>query len=105
MATGYASIKATGGIPPYSYLWSNGSTTATISNLAAGIYTVTVTDSYNCVLDTTFQIIQPDSGLSNNLNISQVTCFGLANGSITVTTMGGTPAYSYLWSNEQQLHH
>ncbi len=99
MATGYASIKATGGIPPYSYLWSNGSTTATISNLAAGIYTVTVTDSYNCVLDTTFQIIQPDSGLSNNLNISQVTCFGLANGSITVTTMGGTPAYSYLWSN------
>jgi gliding motility-associated-like protein len=99
MATGYASVKATGGIPPYSYLWSNGNTTSNISNLTAGVYSVTVTDSYQCVLDTTFIITQPDSGLANVLNVSQVTCFGLANGSITVNTMGGTPAYSYLWSN------
>ena len=97
--TGSASVTASGGIPPYSYIWTNGMTTPSISNLAAGNYKVIVTDSYNCSTDTVFVITQPDSVLSNIISATQIPCYGLNNGSISVTTQGGTPAYTYQWSN------
>lgn len=50
-ADGFATVSTSGGSGAYTYLWSNGATTATIDNLAGGDYTVTVSDLSGCVED------------------------------------------------------
>ncbi len=94
---GFASIALTGGTPGYSYLWSGGQTTSSISALTIGDYTVTSTDSKNCPTTTVISITQP-SVLANTLSQTSVSCFSGANGSATATGNGGSPAYTYLWN-------
>ena len=55
-ASGTAIVTASGGTPPYSYLWSNGGTTATIKQLPAGTYSITVTDANGCETETTVEV-------------------------------------------------
>ncbi|MDX2003571.1 MAG: N-acetylmuramoyl-L-alanine amidase [Chitinophagales bacterium] len=99
-STGTASVIAQGGKMPYSYQWSTGSTGNQVNNLAAGVYYITVTDGNGCRLSDTVVVAQP-SPLSVNLNGTNPTCFGLADGSITSTVSGGVGNYSYAWSNGQ----
>ncbi len=56
---GSATVSVTGGVGPYTYLWSNGQSGATISNLTKGNYVVTVTDANNCTQTRTFIISEP----------------------------------------------
>ena len=102
-ATGSATVVASGGLAPYSYLWSDGQTAATATGLAAGDYDVTITDANSCTLQHSFTITEPASPLSitPNTNHVDVLCFGDATGSATVAVTGGTGAYTYLWSNGQ----
>ncbi len=96
---GAATVTANGGTTPYSYLWSNGAYTATISGLTAGTYNVSITDALGCTSATSVIITEPTlltSAISASTNVS---CFGGNNGSATITANGGTPPYSYLWSN------
>ncbi|HEX5002979.1 MAG TPA: gliding motility-associated C-terminal domain-containing protein [Bacteroidia bacterium] len=89
-----------GGTQPYSYNWSNGSTTQNISGLIAGNYTILVTDVNGCSSSAIVNITQPAASLSASATVSQqVSCFGGANGSILLTPSGGTAPYTYLWSN------
>jgi subtilisin family serine protease len=97
-STGSASASATGGVPPYSYSWSNGSNGATVSNLSAGNYTVTVTDAASNQANTQVTIASP-SQISAQINASNTSCFGVSDGTASVSVSGGTPAYSYSWSN------
>lgn len=86
-----------GGTPPLTYLWApGGATTATSSNLPAGVYSVTVTDSKGCFVVTTATITQPTS-VTVTSTVTSANC-GQANGSASVTATGGTPAYTYTWS-------
>lgn len=96
---GSATVIPSGGTFPYRYLWSNAQTTQSISNLIAGTYTVTVTDSNNCQIDTIAIVINPDAPIISNSIITNVKCFGGTNGSIDISVSGGTLNYSYLWSN------
>lgn len=73
------------GTPPYTYAWSNGVTTANLSNLSAGIYTITVSDVNNCK-DTATVNIKATPQYSYNLSVKQPTCFGDANGEIRITS-------------------
>src|SRR5207248_3220134 len=76
-------IVPNGGNPNFTYVWSpNVSTTATASNLAAGNYTVTVTDSRPCTTSTIVTITQP-AVLSGLLSTDNVHCNGQGNGSVT----------------------
>jgi hypothetical protein len=97
-SNGTATVTASGATPAYSYLWSNGGMTSTITGLIAGTYTVTVTDANMCTETASVTITQPPV-----LTVSGVTtdaiCFGSAKGTITLTIGGGTPDYSYIWSN------
>ncbi len=89
-SNGSASISASGGISPYTYLWSTGATTSSINNLAAGAYTVTVTDNNSCTASNTVivnNIDGPTATISSSTNIS---CHGGNNGAATVTASGGT---------------
>jgi hypothetical protein len=100
-ADGSATVTASYGTSPYTYLWSpGGGTNATFSNLTAGSYTVMVTDN---ALDTVYQYVtlsEPSAPLViNTTSISNVQCNYDTNGRATVSGSGGTTPYEYFWSN------
>ncbi len=100
LSDGSATVTATGGTPAYTYLWSNGQTTAMATGLAAGTYTVTVTDALACD-DTASVTITEPALLTGTVSTVDVACAGDTTGSATLTASGGTPAYTYAWSNGQ----
>ncbi len=97
-SNGFSIAIVTGGNAPYNYLWSTGATTTFIDNLDPGNYSLTVTDDKNCTKSATVTILPyPDIQLS--VISSNTTCNGTSNGAATANATGGTPPYSYLWSN------
>ncbi|MEM9022108.1 MAG: M43 family zinc metalloprotease, partial [Bacteroidota bacterium] len=97
---GSIDLTATGGTPPYTYLWSSGQTTEDISNLTAGMYTVTVTDANGCTTTHTVMITQPPaSGISLSTAVTDATCGNGSDGAIDLTVSGGTAPLTYLWDN------
>ncbi|MCA1800338.1 MAG: SprB repeat-containing protein, partial [Actinobacteria bacterium] len=93
---GSASASIISGTQPYTYLWSNGETTADISGLAAGIYSVTVTDANGCEATCEVDVaVQP--ALTAECEGTDGLCGDDASAS--VTPIGGTAPYTYLWSN------
>ena len=99
--TGSVTVTGSGAVAPYAYQWSNSRTTAANTGLAAGIYTVTVTDANSCSTTQSVTITQPSSALNPTLsNPVNAACFGASTGSISLTTGGtGTGPYTFLWSN------
>ena len=97
--TGGINTNSSGGSPPYSYVWSNGSTSANVNNLAAGPYQVTINDQTGCgfILDTT--ITQPDSALFATVTETDIKCNGQNTGTATVVAVGGTRGYTYAWNS------
>jgi gliding motility-associated-like protein len=105
------SIKTniTGGIPfssglPYQISWTgpNGftATDPTISNLAPGVYNLTVTDDGGCPFSETYTITEPDDiKISTDLE-QDITCFNDADGKIEITVTGGTLNYVYTWTKD-----
>ncbi|MFK7773644.1 MAG: SdrD B-like domain-containing protein, partial [Saprospiraceae bacterium] len=96
---GTATASVIGGQPDYTYLWNNGETNATIINLEAGTYTVTITDGAGCTGTQTIFIISPPE-LQLTTVATEVTPIG-NDGTATVTATGGTLPYEYIWSNGQ----
>jgi hypothetical protein len=95
-------VAPTGGTSPYTYLWSNGATTADLTGLAVGTYSGTITDTNGCTLSTNaIDITQPAAITLGGLpTVTNVSCNGGSNGSVTgVVVVGGTTPYTYLWSN------
>jgi hypothetical protein len=95
---GSATVTATGGTSPYSYLASNGATVSPQSGLMAGTYVYTVTDNNGCTKTQGLTITQP-SAIVTASAVTNILCNGGTNGSATVTATGGTSPYSYLASN------
>jgi len=93
---GASNMVITGGSPPYTFAWSNDSTGQNISNLAAGSYSVTITDSHDCSTENSMQIIEP-SEIQISLSKTDVMCNGAADGTIASTISGGTTPYIYRW--------
>jgi len=92
LSNGSAIANATGGTN-ITYAWSNGSSGNSISGLAAGVYTVTATNSSGCQSTATLSISSPSS-LEISTSTSNSTC-GLSNGNIEITASGGTSPYTY----------
>ena len=97
--TGTATATVWNGAAPYTFLWSNGKTTQTVTGLAAGTYTITVTDVNN--LTATNTVVVGNSILGVVSSITPVSCFGGNNGSATATVSGGISPITYLWINSQ----
>ncbi len=97
-SNGNATVIPSGGTPPFMYLWSNGQNTSTATGLAAGNYTVTITDDNGCIASQSVTITQPPL-LASTATQTNVSCNGSNDGTATVTAAGGSPPYSYLWSN------
>ncbi|MUV04669.1 T9SS type A sorting domain-containing protein [Flavobacterium rakeshii] len=97
---GSATVSAFGGLAPYTYLWSNSATTASITSIAAGTYTVIVTDAIGCTATSGVTITEPVCVMSASITSqTNVTCNGESTGSLTVQQSGGDAPFSYSWSN------
>ncbi|WP_108867405.1 T9SS type A sorting domain-containing protein [Aquimarina aquimarini] len=92
-----AMVHVSGGIPPYTYSWSNGETTDAITNLIGGRYVVFITDARGCQLEGRLMIEQPNGIEIKPIMIKHPTCIGYNDGKITLDITGGTPPYSYQW--------
>ncbi|MCX6257880.1 MAG: choice-of-anchor L domain-containing protein [Bacteroidia bacterium] len=90
------SSSTTGGIPPYTYLWSNGATLEDVTTTIAGSYYLTVTDSNSCSI-IGFAVI--NSPLQISAAITNTSCHGSVDGQIMLTVNGGQAPYSFQWSN------
>lgn len=102
---GEATISGVGGMSPYSYLWSanaNGATTAKVDSLFAGTYQVTITDSLGCTFIQSLTLTQPIFALAVNLTVTDITCNGLTDGTVTAVASGGTAPYGYNWMPSNQ---
>lgn len=101
LADGQIAVAATDGYAPFVYEWSNGVTTSTVSNLAAGEYKLTVTDERDCPLSMTFEVLEPAVLEVATTIVSNPNCVDALDGILNAEVNGGTPPYDYLWSNGQ----
>ncbi|MEM7654552.1 MAG: T9SS type A sorting domain-containing protein [Bacteroidota bacterium] len=96
---GGVTASVSGGIAPYQYAWSNNETTASISGLTAGSYTLSLTDANGCIKTISRTISQPDSLSAIAKMERDASCFGFENGAVSVLAKGGTAPYEFSWSN------
>ncbi|HET6225313.1 MAG TPA: T9SS type A sorting domain-containing protein [Bacteroidia bacterium] len=94
---GSITSNVSGGSPPYTYAWSNSKTTANISTLATGTYTLTVTDANSCKQTATATVNCPNGTLTVTASGTNVTCFGNNDGTATASPSGTQP-YTFSWS-------
>jgi Zn-dependent metalloprotease len=87
-----------GGTSAYNYQWNTGETTDSLEQIIAGMYLVTVTDVNNCSLSSSVVLSEPVLLTANTISLN-VSCYAEANGAATVSVNGGTPGYTYVWSN------
>jgi len=97
--TGKAVASVTGGTAPYRYSWNNGSTTNKDSNLGAGVYIVTVTDTNGCSSFKAVTVSDTNGPTISTSTIVDNKCSGQKNGSVSINVTGGTKPYKYLWSD------
>lgn len=95
---GFAVANVSGGLGPYTYIWSGGSTSDTSDATTSGFVYVTVTDANSCVSTDSVFVDEPNL-ISANGNSTSASCADTNNGSIALTTFGGTAPFSYAWSD------
>jgi hypothetical protein len=100
-ATGSINLTISGGVSPYSIVWSNGATTEDVSNLTTGTYKVVVTEAGGCKDSLTITITEPSNILSSSTTITNALCNANSDGSVVLSVVGGTSPYTYLWSNNE----
>ncbi|NJW51920.1 LamG-like jellyroll fold domain-containing protein, partial [Salinimicrobium oceani] len=100
---GTATVEATGGTGGFTYTWSNGQTTntPTTGNLAPGTHSVIVTDANGCSKERSFTISQPQKLEVTGFMTTETTLYGSSTGTATAQVSGGTPNYTFTWSNGQ----
>lgn len=98
-------LNPSGGTPPYSYAWNTGQTTATITDLSSGTYSVTVTDANGCVFNDSYVVInlagnctpQCDLAITSD-NVVDETC-GQNDGLVSITLFTSNSPFTVNWSN------
>ncbi|CAM1358474.1 conserved exported hypothetical protein [Tenacibaculum sediminilitoris] len=99
-----------GGVAPYSFEWKNekGDIVSTkvsndlsdkIENLAEGIYTITIKDAEDCVIEETYNLASPGELLVEITQVQEVKCHDTSNGILDVITVGGVGGNNYAWYN------
>ncbi len=96
-SNGLIEITASGGIPPYQYLWNNGVDSNYIDNLNTGIYFCTITDNDGCMFTTKPIHLSVALEFYPNFNVETPTCIGVSDGNIQLSHSGISP-FEYLWS-------
>ena len=100
-ADGSIQVVIDNGLPPFQYDWSNGVTLNTLKNIAAGTYTVHVTDANDCIGDFTF-VLEDHPPLEVDIEEIDVSCFGVGDGNAIAHATGGFGNYTFAWSDGQK---
>ena len=98
--SGNAEAIMTGGVAPYTYIWSNNQPTKTINNLVNGDYFVTVNDAHNCKVIKKVTLNQVMPTMSALVSKVDVRCFEQGDGSIKVDTVTGGWGVPYTYTLE-----
>lgn len=96
---GNATAQGFGGTSPYTYLWSDGQTTASATSLSAGTHWVKVFDKNGCVDSISVTLTEPSALVASIDSVGDVDCFGASNGFMKASASGGTPPYSFNWAS------
>jgi len=94
---GEAAVSVVGGVPPYTYKWSNGETSPAIDNLAPGEYWIEVTDKHKCISRQSITVTEPGL-LSVSFQPKLISEYNVCDGSLKTVVSGGTAPFSYAWS-------
>lgn len=97
-SSGSIDITASAATPPYTYLWNDAITTEDRTTITAGNYSVVVNDFNSCSASISISVSQPTSVIATETHTNAL-CNGAGDGSINITSSGGTPAYTYLWND------
>jgi outer membrane protein OmpA-like peptidoglycan-associated protein len=100
--TGKVTVRANGGVQPYNYLWNTGASTRSVKKIAAGDYSVSVTDANGCKSNYNAVVTQPRKLIKSIDAITDIRCSGENTGSIFVTVLEGITPYSFKWNNGAQ---
>lgn len=95
---GTITANPAGGTGPYTYAWSSGQTTKTISGLSPGSYSVIITDSKGCVTEGSYGVNVQGCTLSATSSVSDATCYGNETGSVTLDLSNVTGTPTILWN-------
>ncbi len=98
-ADGALSVAPLSGTAPYSYNWSTGDTSAAISTLGPGTYTVSVADSSGCSSTDSLTLVDPAPVQAQAVVVQDLGCDGTTPGEVAALAGGGTPGYSFSWNN------
>lgn len=98
LANGAIELTVTGGTTPYTYQWSNGSTSEDLNNLEPNNYGVTIEDANGCTTTASGVVTEPDTLAASSVN-TDVTCFGGSDGAIDLTASGGLAPYQFSWTH------
>lgn len=99
---GSLQLSPQGGVAPYSYLWSDGATTATRQGLAAGGYGATLTDAMGCSLSVA-AFVTAGPRMQLTLDVLAPSCADAPDGVISAQLSQGLPPYQYQWSTGEDL--
>ena len=91
--SGIVNLTVLGGVPPYTYSWNNGATTPSLTGLAAGPYSVTITDINGCVNNQSITLTEPIE-LTSSYTQTNLSCYGVNNGGAIVNFFGGSSGSS-----------
>jgi hypothetical protein len=85
-------VSGTGGVSPYTWMWSDGSINSCVNDLPNGVYTVSIVDAMGCMVDTSFVVLN-----AFTVTTSSTPSF-CRNGTATVSVVGGSPPYAFSWN-------
>ncbi len=98
LANGAIDVTVVQGVPSYIYTWDNGATTEDLSNLNPGTYQLTLRDGNGCSTEFTYTISEASALI---LSATATSADNSNNGTIDLSVIGGTPAYTYQWNNNE----
>lgn len=99
ISNGQIKLNISGGTAPYTFQWSNGSSQPHLQNLAAGIYSVKVTDASGCIIEKEYTLSNLSTLTLASFQKQDVACFGDNSGKIDLNITGATGAFQAFWSD------
>ncbi|MBL4654722.1 MAG: SprB repeat-containing protein, partial [Bacteroidia bacterium] len=101
ISDGAINLTTAGSQPPFSFKWSTKDTTEDLSNLIAGTYTVTITDSVGCEVISSYIVNEPAQSLGVFMSSTDATCQGSSDGIASASVYGGSTAYTFNWTGNR----